>query len=63
MAILNKIYCDRCNMDLSDRTDFFKLTQKYIKINKDYGTKVYPTIKTLDICPQCWEEFKKFLER
>ena len=62
MAVLNKIYCDRCDTDITNRDDCFKLTEKYIKINKE-GTKVYPTIKTLDICPQCWEEFKKFLER
>jgi len=62
MAILNKIYCDRCDTELSDRNDFFKLTQKYIKLNKD-GTRTYPTIKTLDLCSQCYEEFKKFMER
>lgn len=62
MAVVNRIYCDRCNMDLSDRTDFFKLTQKYIKLNKD-GTKTYPTIKTLDLCPACYKLFEKFIER
>ena len=62
MAVINKICCDRCDVDLTDKTDFFKLTQKYIKLNKD-GTKTYPTIRTLDICANCYEEFKIFLER
>lgn len=62
MAILNKVYCDRCDVELTGRTDYLKLTQKYIKLNKD-GTKCYPTISTLDLCTNCYEEFKKFIER
>lgn len=61
MSILSKIFCDRCHADLTNTTDYFKITTKKPGIIKD-GKKTYPTIKTYDICSPCFEEFKKFIE-
>ena len=60
MAKINKVFCDKCNKELT--VDYIKLN--VVKPTKNHnGYMIYPTEGRIDLCPECFAKFKEFLKQ
>ena len=60
MGRINKVFCDKCDKDLD--IDYYKMMiAKPTKNKNDYT--IYPTVGRKDLCEECYQKLKEFLER